>query len=50
VGLLGVHADERRTVALLAALMFVTLAGAAIGESAVNALFFERIGTDALSE
>jgi hypothetical protein len=48
VGILGVHTDERRTVALVATLMFVTLAGAALGESAVTALFFERIGTDAL--
>ena len=45
---LGVRASERRTVALVAALMFVSLAGAAIGESAVNALFFDRIGTQAL--
>ena len=43
------HPPERaRTVALVATLMFVSLAGAAIGESAVNALFFDRIGTQAL--
>ena len=48
MGLLGVHASERRTVSLVAALMFVSLAGAAIGESAVNALFFDQIGTQAL--
>jgi AAA family ATP:ADP antiporter len=35
-------------VALVATLMFVTLAGITIGESAVNALFFDRIGTQAL--
>jgi HEAT repeat protein len=45
---LGVHAGERRTVALVAGLMFVALAGGAIGESAVNAMFFDRIGTRAL--
>ena len=28
--------------------MFVSLAGITIGESAVNALFFDRIGTQAL--
>ena len=45
---LGIHADEPRIVALVAGLMFVSLCGATIGESSVNALFFERIGTDAL--
>jgi HEAT repeat protein len=45
---LGVRTSERRTVALVATLMFVSLAGSAIGESAVNALFFDRIGTQAL--
>ena len=43
-----VHASERRTVALVATLMFVALLVAAIGESAINALFFERVGTQAL--
>lgn len=48
MGVLGVHPSERRSVSLVATLMFVSLAGAAIGESAVNALFFDRIGTQAL--
>ncbi len=47
-GVLGIRPSERRTVALVATLMFVTLAGITIGESAVNALFFDRIGTQAL--
>ena len=47
-GVLGIRPSERRTVALVATLMFVTLAGITIGESAINALFFDRIGTQAL--
>ena len=45
---LRIHASERRITALVATLMFVSLSGATIGESGVNALFFERIGTQAL--
>jgi len=37
-GVLGIRPGERRTVALVATLMFVTLAGITIGESATNAL------------
>ena len=45
---LRVDPSERRTTALVASLMFMSLAGAAIGESGINALFFDRIGTEAL--
>jgi ATP/ADP translocase len=45
---LRVDPSERRTTALVASLMFMSLAGAAIGESGINALFFDRIGTGAL--
>lgn len=45
---LRVDPSERRTTALVASLMFTSLAVAAIGESGINALFFDRIGTDAL--
>ncbi len=45
---LGIHANERRTTTVVAGLMFVSLSGATIGESGVNALFFDRIGTQAL--
>ena len=45
---LRIHAGERRITALVATLMFVSLSGATIGESGVNALFFDRIGTQAL--
>ena len=45
---LRIHAGEGRTTALVVALMFVSLCVIAIGESGINALFFDRIGTDAL--
>ena len=45
---LGVRTGESRVVGLLVALMFVSFASLTIGESGVDALFFERIGTDAL--
>jgi HEAT repeat protein len=45
---LRVQSGEGRTVALLVALMFTSVAGQTIGESGISALFFERIGPDAL--
>ncbi len=48
MSVLGIRASERRTVWFVATLMFASLAGAAIGESAVSALFFERLGPQAL--
>ncbi len=45
---LRVRRGEGRTVGLLVALMFVAFAGSTVGESGVNALFFDRIGADAL--
>jgi HEAT repeat protein len=45
---LRVHQEERRTVGLVVALMFATSAGMTIAESSINALFFDRIGTDSL--
>src|SRR5438874_8896201 len=47
-GLLRVRPGEGRTVASVVALMFVASAGATIGESGVNALFFEKVGPHAL--
>jgi HEAT repeat protein len=43
-----VQPGEERNVGLVVTLTFVTFAGATIGESGVGALFFERIGADAL--
>jgi len=45
---LRIRAGEQRTTALIVALMFVSMSGIAIGESGINALFFDRIGTRAL--
>ncbi|HEY7400363.1 MAG TPA: cyclic nucleotide-binding domain-containing protein [Actinomycetota bacterium] len=45
---LRIREGEGRTVGLVVALMFVSMAAIAVGESGVNALFFDRIGTDAL--
>jgi CRP/FNR family transcriptional regulator len=45
---LRVRRGEGRTVGLLVALMFVAFAGSTVGESGVTALFFDRIGADAL--
>jgi CRP/FNR family cyclic AMP-dependent transcriptional regulator len=45
---LRVRRGEGRTVGLIVALMFVAFAGSTVGESGVNALFFDRIGADAL--
>jgi len=46
--MLRVQPGEGRTVALVVALMFVTVSGQTIGESGVSALFFDRVGTSAL--
>ncbi|MGE5226492.1 MAG: HEAT repeat domain-containing protein, partial [Planctomycetaceae bacterium] len=45
---IGIRSGEGRSVALLVATMFVSMAGIAIGESGIDALFFDRIGTHAL--
>jgi HEAT repeat protein len=45
---LRVRRGEGRTVGLIVALMFVASAGSTVGDSGVNALFFDRIGADAL--
>ena len=47
-GILRVRPGEGRLVASVVGLLFVASAGLTIGESGVNALFFERIGPDAL--
>jgi len=46
--LLKIHPGETRLVVSMTALSFVGMAGLAIGQSGANALFFDRIGTDAL--
>lgn len=43
-----VQPGEARKVGLIFGLMFVTSAGLAVGESGIEALFFERVGADAL--
>ncbi|MDP9329914.1 MAG: cyclic nucleotide-binding domain-containing protein [Actinomycetota bacterium] len=45
---LRIREGEGRTVAIVMALMFVSMAAIAIGESGIDALFFDRIGTHAL--
>lgn len=45
---LQVHPGEGRTTSLLTTLLFVTMGAETIGESGVNALFFEEIGADGL--
>ncbi len=45
---LKIRPDETRLVLSMSALSFVGMAGLAIGQSGANALFFDRIGTDAL--
>ena len=45
---LRIRQGETRLVVPMVALSFVGMAGLAIGQSAANALFFDRIGTDAL--
>jgi HEAT repeat protein len=46
--MLRVQPGEGRTAGLIVALMAVAFAGSTIGESGTSALFFDRIGTDAL--
>ncbi len=46
---LEVRAGETRLVVVMVALCFMASAGLAIGQSGANALFFERVGTDALA-
>jgi HEAT repeat protein len=45
---LKIHTGERRVALSLIALSFIVMAGQVIGQSAATALFFDRIGTDAL--
>jgi AAA family ATP:ADP antiporter len=45
---LKIHAGERRVAVSLIALSFIVMAGQVIGQSAATALFFDRVGTDAL--
>jgi hypothetical protein len=46
--LFRIQPGEGRTVALVVAFMFLSVAGLTIGESGITALFFDRIGPDAL--
>jgi hypothetical protein len=46
--LFRIRAGEGRTVALVVALMFLSVGGLTIGESGISALFFDRIGPDLL--
>lgn len=48
--LFRVRPGEGRRVGLLVALMFTSVAGLTIGESGISALFFDRIGADALPQ
>ncbi|HYG72875.1 MAG TPA: cyclic nucleotide-binding domain-containing protein [Actinomycetota bacterium] len=43
-----IRPGEGRTVALVVGLMFLSVAGMTVGESGASALFFERVGPDAL--
>src|SRR2546427_12822815 len=45
---LRIREGEGRTVTIVVALMFVSMAAIAVGESGIDALFFDRIGTQAL--
>jgi HEAT repeat protein len=45
---LKIRPGERRLVLPMTTLAFVGMAGLAIGQSGANALFFDRVGTDAL--
>ena len=45
---LKIRPGENRLVLSMTALSFVGMAGLAVGQSGANALFFDRIGTDAL--
>jgi HEAT repeat protein len=46
--LFRIQPGEGRTVALVVAFMFLSVAGLTIGESGIDALFFDRIGPDSL--
>jgi HEAT repeat protein len=46
--LFRIRPGEGRTVALVVALMFLSIGGLTIGESGISALFFDRIGPDSL--
>ncbi len=46
--LLGIRRGEGRAVAPVVVLMFLAVGGLTLGESAIGALFFDRIGPDAL--
>ena len=46
--ILKVRAGEGRTVGSIVGLMFVASAGSTIGESGINAMFFDRVGPEAL--
>ena len=46
--ILRIRPGEGRMVGSVVGLLFVASAGLTIGESGVNALFFERIGPDAM--
>ncbi|MEX2421809.1 MAG: HEAT repeat domain-containing protein, partial [Actinomycetota bacterium] len=48
--LFRVRPGEGRSVGLLVALMFTSVAGLTIGESGISALFFDRVGADALPQ
>ena len=48
--MLRIRTGEGRLVASLVGLMFVSMAAIVIGESAIDALFFDRIGTDVLPQ
>lgn len=45
---LQIQRGEGRTVGLVVAFMFVSVAGLTIGESGISALFFDRVGPDSL--
>ena len=46
--LFRIQRGEGRTVALVVAFMFLSVAGLTIGESGIDALFFDRIGPESL--
>ena len=48
--LFRVRPGEGRNVGLIVALMFTSVAGLTIGESGISALFFDRVGADALPQ
>lgn len=46
--LFRIQPGEGRTVALVVAFTFLSVAGLTIGESGIDALFFDRIGPESL--